>query len=90
MLGLNELCGQQRALTRTLIQGKIGLRFKPIFSAREQILTCQSDAGKKNSFQTTDRVLLNGSVLDGAGQDKKTRAVVSIRAAAQIGLSVCS
>lgn len=43
------LCRQVRTLMRTLIRGKIGIRFKPIFSAREQILTCQRDAGKKKS-----------------------------------------
>lgn len=45
----NCSAGFNRACLRELIQGKIGIRFKPIFSAREQILTCQSDAGKKNS-----------------------------------------
>lgn len=83
-------CVDNGAFLQELIQGKIGIRFKPIFSAREQILTCQSDAGKKKIIQMTGRVLLNGSVLDGAGQNKNTRVVVSIKPPAQIDSSVCS
>lgn len=89
MLGLNELRGQQSVLTgthpgenRNTIQTNfLSKRTNPHLSERRR---------KEKFIQMTGRVLLNGSVLDGAGQNKKTRAVVSIKPPAQIDLSVCS
>lgn len=89
MLGLNELCGQQSALTGTH-PGENRNTIQTNFLSKGTNPHLSERRRKEKFIQMTGRVLLNGSVLDGAGQNKETRAVVSTEPPAQTHSSVCS
>lgn len=75
---------------RTLIQGKNRNTLQTNFLSKRTNPHLSERCRKKKFILMTAGVFLNSSVLDGAGQNKNTRAVVSIKPLARIDLSVCS